>query len=242
MQNQKYHLGLIITLLLDIFSSLDYRLSFGWLINNVVWIIGILWLFFVYFRYFYFKNIIYSLLKFLKGLYYKNFASPKNYIFFKNLRIILRVVIFIVFVNLWALLPYVYGVSTNIAFGLTFALSFWLILQISGIEFHINNYVGHFVSFGSPLGLGFPLVFVDILSSVVRPLTLTLRLVIKMSIGHVIFRLLGLVGSNLFFKNFIVAIIVLCILLFFFIVECCVRVIQSLVFGLLMVNYLGEHR
>jgi len=178
----------------------------------------------------------------INGIYYSNLDSPKKYMFINNTKIIMRIVIFIVFVNFWALLPYVYGVSTKIAFGLTFGLCVWLLLQLSRAEINIKRYVRHFVSLGSPLGLGFPLVFVDILRSLVRPLTLALRLVINMSIGHVIFRLIGLVGAKMIFSNFVVSFILLGVLFFFFLVECCVRIIQSLVFGLLIVNYLGEHR
>lgn len=91
------------------------------------------------------------------------------------------------------------------------------------------------------MGLGFALTYIEVVRSIIRPFTLTLRLVIKISIGHVIFRVLGTAGSSFIFSRFFIGVIILMVLIFFFIIETFVKVIQSSVFGLLLVKYFKEH-
>nr|WLN31325.1 ATP synthase F0 subunit 6 [Vorticeros sp. n. MW-2019] len=178
---------------------------------------------------------------FLVILYNENFESPNLFKFVYIFKLIFTFSFFIIFINFWSLIPYVYGLTTNLVVGLSFALSYWICLNISNMVNNMNSFFGHFVSPGAPLGLGFILSYVDVVSSVVRPFTLTLRLVINVSIGHVIFSLLGLMGSNFIFSSFFFMGLILLFLMMFYFIEFFVSIIQSLVFGLLGVNYLGEH-
>jgi F-type H+-transporting ATPase subunit a len=178
----------------------------------------------------------------MRKVYLEKFSRPKNYKFLYIFQMIFVCAVMILLINFWSLFPYVYGLTTNLVIGLRLGLSYWLGLNLSNMFYKIKVFLGHFVSAGSPTVLGVLLTYVDLIRSTVRPITLSLRLVINISIGHVIFRLVGLVGSKGIFLGKVVMGVCFRVLLFFFIVERCVGVIQSMVFGLLQVKYLGEHR
>jgi len=228
-------------MLLDIFSSLDYQFSKFLLLKNIVWVLSIVWVWLILFKYYFYQKYIRYFYLVITNLFLKN-LNRKNVNIFQNIfRLIYSFSFIIIFINFWSLIPYVYGLTTKFIVGLTFGLSYWLMLQIRSIENKVKRYVSHFAPAGTDLILAIILRYVDLVRTIVRPFTLTLRLVIKMSIGHVIFSLLGLVISSLYFRNLVFCVCLMVILLLFFFIELFVRIIQSLVFGLLNVNYLGEH-
>ena len=228
-------------MLLDIFSSLDYQFSKILVFSKIIWVLRLVWFWLIMFKYFFLYKKKYYFFIILTKIFLLNFNSPNLKIFQNVFSLVYSFSFLIIFIKFWSLIPYVYGLTTSFVVGLTFGLSYWIMIQLRRIEKNINSYVRHFSPKGTNIGLAVILRYVDLVRLVVRPFTLTLRLVIKMSIGHVIFSLLGLVISNLFFKNILFRLIILRLLIFFFIVELFVCVIQSLVFGLLKVNYLGEH-
>lgn len=228
-------------MLLDIFSSLDFQFRKFIIIRYSVWLIGVIWLWIILFNFYLYKNSLNFIFIILRQIFYTNINRPKNPIFQHVFVLVYRFSFLIIFINFWSLIPYVYGMTTSLIVGFTFGFRYWLMLQFRSIRYSLNHYARHYVFFGTPLALAIPLSFADLVNAIVRPFTLTLRLVINMSIGHVIFSLLGLVGSKMLFKNFWLGIVILGILFCFFAIELCVGVIQSVVFGLLNINYLGDH-
>jgi len=80
----------------------------------------------------------------------------------------------------------------------------------------------------------------EIISTVIRPLTLVLRLCANITAGHV---MLGLISrffvQSVFSPSIISVVLYLCGLVFF-LFEGFVAFIQRLVFSLLLINYLDE--
>ena len=108
---------------------------------------------------------------------------------------------FICTLNLWGLFPGLFGGSCQMAMVLFLALHLWLTINISSIRFKCARYRAHLTPEGSPLFLVPLLNLIELVSKVIRPLTLTLRLCIKMTTGHILLNLLSLSSCFVYFEN-----------------------------------------
>lgn len=228
-------------MMLDLFSSLDFQFSKLLSFGGLVWGNGLVWSIIIMFSFFFVPKFVVLVKRTVRKFFFKVFEAPLKNIFRNSFQLVYLFSFLIIFVKFWSMGPYIYGMATKLVFGLSMAFRVWAALKLSSLENSFNVFIRHFVSLGSPLGLGFALTYIEVVRSVIRPFTLTLRLVIKISIGHVIFRVLGTAGSRFIFSRAIVALLLLFVLIFFFIIETFVKLIQSSVFGLLLVKYFKEH-
>jgi len=101
--------------------------------------------------------------------------------------------------------------------------------------------MSHLVPQGRPFALSFFLASVELISNLIRPLTLSLRLSIKITTGHIFITLIrvGLCGflTRFRFFSFFVLRVVLGL---YFLFEFAICVIQAFVFRLLLVQYIEE--
>lgn len=137
-----------------------------------------------------------------------------------------RVFLTLVFINLFSLVVYRMPVTTLISFNFSIALSLWLgtfvalFLKIRRLAVLLPS--------NTPWYLMPFLCLVELISSLVRPLTLRFRLMANLSAGHILLRLITKVNF------FWISGILLCIL------ELIVCVIQGFVFVILLIVYLEE--
>lgn len=109
----------------------------------------------------------------------------------------------------------------------------------------VKNPIGffsHFTTPGSPLGLVPFLKIIEVIRIFIRPLTLGVRLAVKLMTGHLLLRMVRNFHSNLM----VIGSLTLVIMMFFFIkflffYEMSVCLIQGLVYSLMLVQYLDEH-
>nr|ARO34987.1 ATP synthase subunit 6 [Cerion tridentatum costellata] len=141
--------------------------------------------------------------------------------------------------NLIGLSPWVYGYSSDMVIVSCMALSLWAMILISGWFNKFTQALAHIVPSGSPLAMIPFLVLVETISILIRPLTLTVRLVANISAGHIVLGLLAIPLSALgtFFTSMALYILMVVYVLF----EYFVAVIQSYIFTLLLSLYLAEH-
>lgn len=85
--------------------------------------------------------------------------------------------------------------------------------------------------------LGLFLAKIEFIRNLIRPLTLSLRLGIKITTGHVLLALIRIIGVR---TSFSPSIICLAVLYFFF--ELFVRFIQAIVYSLLLSQYFEENK
>jgi F-type H+-transporting ATPase subunit a len=103
--------------------------------------------------------------------------------------------------------------------------------------------MGHLTPRGSPNSLNFVLNIIELISNFIRFLTLSLRLSINITTGHVFFTLLSIFISSLFFDTRIFFLLLLCALgRGYAMFELVIGGIQAFVFSLLCSQYLDEHR
>nr|UXG58542.1 ATP synthase F0 subunit 6 [Dermacentor albipictus]UXG58550.1 ATP synthase F0 subunit 6 [Dermacentor albipictus] len=154
----------------------------------------------------------------------------------KNCLIISAIFIFILCINVSGLLPYVFTSSSHLVFTMFFAFPLWISLIIFLILNKINMMMAHFVPLGSPIFLSFFMVIIETVSNLIRPITLSVRLMANMISGHL---LLHLLSSISMFGN-IYLLLSLPFMMILLLLESAVAFIQSFVFVILISLYINE--
>lgn len=134
------------------------------------------------------------------------------------------------------LFPYIFRATSHIFFNACFSVVFWVSIFLSSYFLDPIGYLGHHTPMGSPLVLSFALKVIELVRNFIRPLTLCLRLRVKISTGHIFIYLLrgGCFRSlSLFFLGVFA-------LGVYFLFEIAICFVQAFVFGLLLVNYMDE--
>nr|YP_010925926.1 ATP synthase F0 subunit 6 [Lamproglena chinensis]WKF18923.1 ATP synthase F0 subunit 6 [Lamproglena chinensis] len=149
---------------------------------------------------------------------------------------LVSVFIFIVVINLGGLLPYVFAVSSHLAFTLGSALSMWLGINVYGGVKHSLSYLSHFVPLGTPVLLMPLMVVIEMVSAVIRPVTLSVRLMANMVAGHLLLHLIGgaVWGSGAMIVGpMLGGLLMMCL-------EVAVACIQAYVYSMLLMLYVSE--
>lgn len=146
----------------------------------------------------------------------------------------------LLFINLRGLIPFSFARRRQGWFSILFRTSFFRVRILLFFCRGKISFLTHLVPTGSPVGLGLVLFWMEIISTIIRPLTLVLRLCANITAGHVI---LGLISrffvQSVFFPGLMTLVLLLCGVVFF-LFEIFVAFIQRLVFSLLLIRYLEE--
>ena len=150
---------------------------------------------------------------------------------------------FILFSNLFGLLPFGFTVTGHIVITLFFALSYNFSFFLYGLANHGFKFFMLFVPKGSPVALLPLLIVIEILSYLLRTLSLSIRLFANMMAGHTLmfilstfiisFLSIGVFGILPGFLTFI-------LLLFIFLLEAGIAFLQAYVFVILLSIYLRD--
>lgn len=159
------------------------------------------------------------------------------YIPLGSLLVFLALLVIIIFSNFLGLLPYVFTSSSHLIFSITLALPLWLGNILWCITFQFKSIMAHLVPLGTPGGLMPIIVVIETVRSLIRPLTLAIRLAANMIAGHLLLTLLGNQGRLHIGLSSGLVFLALFILM---ILECAVACIQSYVFTILRSLYLNE--
>nr|APF47500.1 ATP synthase FO subunit 6 [Dolichogenidea sp. n. SNS-2016] len=212
------------------FDPATYLFSLNWFssIIGLFFLPQVYWIF--YSRLFYFLNNLMIIL----------WNEFKLILIFKfnlnNLIYLMVLFIFFVFNNFMGLFPYIFTSSSHLIFSLWISLSLWLGFMIFGWFKNSMHMFIHLVPLGTPFMLMFFMVLIELLSNIIRPMTLCIRLVANMVAGHLLLTLLGnFISKFLYFYFFIFLIQMMLLFL-----EMVVSLIQSYVFIILLILYLKE--
>jgi ATP synthase subunit 6 len=94
---------------------------------------------------------------------------------------------------------------------------------------------------GAPAALAPFLVLIERIRLLVRPVTLSVRLMANISAGHIVLTLVGNYLSNLVLSFGVGAVSLLMVQVFYTIFEFAIRFIQAYIFCLLLTLYADEH-
>nr|YP_010974588.1 ATP synthase F0 subunit 6 [Pomacea reevei]WNR57041.1 ATP synthase F0 subunit 6 [Pomacea reevei] len=150
--------------------------------------------------------------------------------------------LFLILLNLSGLVPYVFSPTSHLVVSLSIGLPMWMCLIMSAILYSFSSVIASLLPMGAPASLNPFLVLVESVSIMVRPLTLSVRLMANMSAGHIV---LGLVGSylaaTLFSASLSTTMLLMMVQIFYTIFEFGISLIQAYIFCLLITLYSDEH-
>jgi ATP synthase subunit 6 len=149
--------------------------------------------------------------------------------------------LFFLYKNLWKLIPYTISVSSNILFTLIFRFKCWISLKLSRLFFKFIQYFSHFTPTGRPLLLIPFIKVIEVISNIIRPLTLGVRLAVNLLTGHLLLTLFcnSHISNLIVFKRRFFLLYFFGIFIFFY--ELCVCIVQALVYNLMVIQYFDEH-
>ena len=144
--------------------------------------------------------------------------------------------LFVLFGNLIGMIPYSFTYTSHII--VTFAMALFIFVGVTLIGFarHGLHFFSLFAPKGMPLPLQLLLIPIEVLSYMIRPMTLSVRLFANMMAGHTML---------LIFSGFVVALGIfgvfpLALNIFFILLELLVAVLQAYVFTILTCIYLND--
>nr|AFK08564.1 ATP synthase F0 subunit 6 [Bemisia tabaci] len=137
--------------------------------------------------------------------------------------------LFILIINILGLVPYIFSCSAHFVFSVSFGFPLWLAFLILGWFNFNNKCFSHLVPLGTPLILISFMVLIETVSSLIRPWSLSIRLMSNMISGHLLMVLLGNCGFYMFLVQMIL-----------FLFEFFVCFIQAFVFSVLLTLYSSE--
>ena len=150
--------------------------------------------------------------------------------------LLLSLFITILSFNFVGLIPFNYSFSSQAWFSFSLALLFFfvsLLILSSSLKAVLSKFIPSNVS----TSLGLFLFWVEVISILVRPLTLTLRLCANITAGHV---LIGLLASRAVREKTSISFLIICLGASFTVFELCICLIQAVVFVILLVSYFEE--
>lgn len=143
---------------------------------------------------------------------------------------------FILFANLLGMIPFSYTTTSQIIVTFALAAVVFILVTTIGIIRHGFHFLSLFAPHGVPKVLLLLLVPIELLSYLIRPFTLSIRLFANMLAGHTMLAIFGGFAASIgIFALFPTAINVLLVGL-----EFLVAVLQAYVFAILTCLYLGE--
>lgn len=144
--------------------------------------------------------------------------------------------VFVAFGNLLGLFPYSFTFTSHIAAVGTLSIFCFVLNIILGIKHRGLSYLHTFCPEGLPLFMAPLIIPVETLSLLAKPFSLTLRLAINMSVGHIMLKVLGTFILAMGFFGFIPLIADMCIIMF----EMFIALLQAYIYTILSCVYLSQ--
>jgi len=139
--------------------------------------------------------------------------------------------------NFLGLLPYVFTSSSHLRFTLPLGFLLWVRLIFSALIKNFTLFIAHLVPNGTPVGLIPFIVVIEVISSLIRPLTLGVRLAANIIAGHL---LLVLASTPAPFIGSLPLSILIAAMILLSTLEMAVSIIQGYVFMRLRSLYIRE--
>lgn len=217
-------------------------ITFG-LFNNLVWLNWGVLLFFVLLRGIWNKsNIFIRFFFFIQKKLSLTLGDQEVSGVGGSTRFLLCLFFFVFFFNFSGFVPFYFSCSRHIIWTLFLGLPIWLRFVIERFFYNPFSNLSYFL----PRGAFLVLSLVEVLSLIIQPLTLSIRLMANLRVGHVIAGLICRLLSFffclpfiIFINNFFIFILLFFIIFFFLIFELAVNLVQSYIFFLLICTYGG---
>nr|QJS34674.1 ATP synthase F0 subunit 6 [Telopathes sp. NB-2020] len=182
------------------------------------------------------QSIIESIYDHLHGVVKDNLGSEG----LKYFPFIISLFLFIVFLNVLGLFPYVFTPTVHIVVTLGLSFSIVIGVTLAGIWKFKGDFLSILMPDGAPLGLAPLLVLIETVSYISRAISLGVRLAANLSAGHLLFAILAGFSFSMLTAGGLISLFPLLIMVFITLLEMAVAVIQAYVFCLLTTIYLAD--
>ena len=150
--------------------------------------------------------------------------------------LIFSLFIFVLFCNLFGMIPYSFTVTSHISVTFAMAAAIFIFVTILGFIKHGTGYFSLFLPKGVPIFMTPLLIVIELFAYLARPISLSIRLAANMIAGHIVLKVLAVfVVTSGFLGIFPLAL--LTILTGF---EIFVAVLQAYIFSILICVYLSD--
>lgn len=161
----------------------------------------------------------------------------------KYLPFVFSVLVFIVIMNAFGVVPYTFAPTSHMAITFGLSISIFIGVTIIGIVNYGINYFAMFMPAGCPTLLAPMMVVIELISHVVKGISLGIRLAANITAGHVLLAILSGFAWKMLIAGGIMSVLSIFpifIVVFITILEMAVAFIQAYVFSLLVAIYIGE--
>nr|YP_009445992.1 ATP synthase F0 subunit 6 [Trocnadella arisana]AMY96197.1 ATP synthase F0 subunit 6 [Trocnadella arisana] len=150
---------------------------------------------------------------------------------YKSISIIMMSMMMLIMINnMMGLLPYVFTATSHMSISISMSLPIWMSYMIYGWTKNNKMMMANLLPKNSPTLIMPFMIMIELVSNIIRPISLSVRLSANMIAGHLLFTLMGE-------KNMIMMMSIMLIMMIF---EMAVSIIQSYVFMTLMSLYSSE--
>ena len=159
---------------------------------------------------------------------------------------VLSLFFFILFANLFGLIPYGSTATGNISVTATLAIITFIVVEIAGMRALGSAYIGTLIYWphDMPLAMKLPMTLimtpVEMVGKITKPFALAIRLFANMTAGHVV--VLALIGLIFTFGSYWLAIPPLLMSVAIMLLELFVAFLQAFIFSLLASVFIGQIR
>jgi len=147
---------------------------------------------------------------------------------------------FILFSNLFGMLPYGFTITGHLFITFLIAFSFNLGFIFKGFSENGLSFLNLFVPSGAPKALLPLIVIIEVVSYLIRTFSLSIRLFANMMAGHCLLFVISSFVFSLIAASYFGAIALVLVYLFIFILEFAIAFLQAYVFTILLCIYLQD--
>lgn len=153
---------------------------------------------------------------------------------------------FILFCNLWGLIPYGATATGNIAVTATLAIMTAIIVEIAGIRANGFGYLSTIFYWNKDLPIVMRVIMfivmspVEMVGKISKPFALTIRLFANMTAGHIV--LLAIIGLIFTFQSWYITAVPVLMAVAISVLELFVSFLQAFIFTLLACVFIGQIR
>nr|UUC08033.1 ATP synthase F0 subunit 6 [Cupuladria biporosa] len=143
----------------------------------------------------------------------------------------------LLWINGAGLFPYWFSATSHMAITFSMALPLWMAIIMTSMQYNLIEFLKHLKPAGAPKVMSPFLFLVEVVSTLIRPVTLAIRLAANLTTGHIVMTLMANGSST---NNFTMLIMMI-LMTFYLLFEAMISTIQSYIFTLLPTIYLNEH-
>ena len=152
----------------------------------------------------------------------------------KYISYLLTIFFFILFLNVFGLLPFGINVTGNLAITAALAIFTFIITQFTANK----NYWQHiFWMPGLPFLMKLVMIPIELIGMIIKPFALLIRLFANMSAGHIV--IMSLIAMIYYFKNVIAGVAFPFLTIVLYLLEILVAFLQAYIFTMLSAVYFG---